>query len=364
MDIKGSKFAFTLAEVLITLGIIGVVAAMTLPALMHANQAKVNKTQLSKAYSVLAQAHQMMLVKDIFPYETFVAPFLVPEDDNTDEGGDSGDAGSGGDSGTGGDVDNPSDPGDGGSQPDINDKRTKELVDGIIDALFPLDIETIKNNVSELIDMYGTNNLGKFIKDYASQSGVELPGWFEDLLGDNSSFGTENMMYKKLFALSGGTSQQNDMSANFVQVKQYQLKVLKNLLNGASYCERYDKCDVGKPYIIYTLSGQIADVEVAEFNNSALKTSDGMYIWLGDINNPQRYFVDINGAKRPNKYGVDVFTFDITPKQSISPEKNANCTTSGTPLNGETYRGLGCAGYAILDESPNGGKGNYWKDVK
>lgn len=48
--------AFTLAEVLITLGIIGVVAAMTLPTLIQKNQEKVAVTQLKKAYSVFAQA--------------------------------------------------------------------------------------------------------------------------------------------------------------------------------------------------------------------------------------------------------------------------------------------------------------------
>ena len=48
--------AFTLAEVLITLGIIGIVAAMTLPALINnANNAQY-KAQLQKAYSVIQQA--------------------------------------------------------------------------------------------------------------------------------------------------------------------------------------------------------------------------------------------------------------------------------------------------------------------
>lgn len=48
--------AFTLAEVLITLGIIGVVAAMTIPALMTKYQHKVRETEFKKAYSALQQA--------------------------------------------------------------------------------------------------------------------------------------------------------------------------------------------------------------------------------------------------------------------------------------------------------------------
>ncbi len=47
------KCAFTLAEVLVTLGIIGVVAAITLSALFQKYQAKVILTQLNKSYAEL-----------------------------------------------------------------------------------------------------------------------------------------------------------------------------------------------------------------------------------------------------------------------------------------------------------------------
>jgi type II secretory pathway pseudopilin PulG len=49
--------AFTLAEVLITLGIIGVVAALTLPNLIQKNQEKVLVTQFIKTYSLLNQVY-------------------------------------------------------------------------------------------------------------------------------------------------------------------------------------------------------------------------------------------------------------------------------------------------------------------
>lgn len=48
--------AFTLAEVLITLGIIGVVAAMTMPTLMNSTNGAQYKTAYKKALSVLSQA--------------------------------------------------------------------------------------------------------------------------------------------------------------------------------------------------------------------------------------------------------------------------------------------------------------------
>lgn len=50
------KVAFTLAEVLITLGIIGVVAAMTLPALIQKQQRLEASSRLKKFYSAMSQA--------------------------------------------------------------------------------------------------------------------------------------------------------------------------------------------------------------------------------------------------------------------------------------------------------------------
>lgn len=55
-----NKNGFTLAEVLITLGIIGVVAAMTLPALINQTHGKELETGLKKAYSVLQTAYNQM----------------------------------------------------------------------------------------------------------------------------------------------------------------------------------------------------------------------------------------------------------------------------------------------------------------
>ena len=50
------KHAFTLAEVLVTLGIIGVVAALTMPTLMANHQKAVQKAQFKKAYSLFSNA--------------------------------------------------------------------------------------------------------------------------------------------------------------------------------------------------------------------------------------------------------------------------------------------------------------------
>ena len=58
------KAAFTLAEVLITLGIIGVVAAMTIPTLVANYKKKVVETRLVKVYSTFNQAIKMSEVEN------------------------------------------------------------------------------------------------------------------------------------------------------------------------------------------------------------------------------------------------------------------------------------------------------------
>ena len=76
------KKAFTLAEVLITLGIIGVVAALTMPALIQKHQEQVAVNKLKKFYSTFSQAY-LMAVNE---YGTFDNWGLGgPEDDAEDD---------------------------------------------------------------------------------------------------------------------------------------------------------------------------------------------------------------------------------------------------------------------------------------
>ena len=75
--------AFTLAEVLITIGIIGVVAAMTLPTLVNSTKNKELAVGLQKAYSIIQQAVQRMsyeegldITWDNYPNKTFAPVFF------------------------------------------------------------------------------------------------------------------------------------------------------------------------------------------------------------------------------------------------------------------------------------------------
>lgn len=55
-ELVSGSFGFTLAEVLITLGVIGIVAALTIPNLINGYQKKVAVTRLKTSYSLLTQA--------------------------------------------------------------------------------------------------------------------------------------------------------------------------------------------------------------------------------------------------------------------------------------------------------------------
>ena len=76
-----NRIGFTLAEILITLGIIGVVAAMTIPALMTAYKAHRYKSQFLKSYSTIQQVIRRMIAEDVsteassYPSNTFYKEF-------------------------------------------------------------------------------------------------------------------------------------------------------------------------------------------------------------------------------------------------------------------------------------------------
>ncbi len=81
------RFGFTLAEVLITLGIIGVVAAMTMPTLMNSTQGAQYKAAYKKALSALSQAVTLNVALDGGNFSDTVAGTAGKTDKPT--GGDS-----------------------------------------------------------------------------------------------------------------------------------------------------------------------------------------------------------------------------------------------------------------------------------
>lgn len=60
---QSKRFAFTLAEVLITLGIIGVVAALTMPSLIQNHKKQTTLSKLKKISAALGQANSLAVVE-------------------------------------------------------------------------------------------------------------------------------------------------------------------------------------------------------------------------------------------------------------------------------------------------------------
>lgn len=61
LNLAGKNVAFTLAEVLITLGIVGVVAALTIPSLISRYEKKVIVNQLKETSSIIQQAMKLYM---------------------------------------------------------------------------------------------------------------------------------------------------------------------------------------------------------------------------------------------------------------------------------------------------------------
>ena len=61
---KSANYAFTLAEVLITIGVIGIVAAIAIPSLINHYNDKVLETRYKKTKSILINGYKLMMAKD------------------------------------------------------------------------------------------------------------------------------------------------------------------------------------------------------------------------------------------------------------------------------------------------------------
>lgn len=75
---NAGKKAFTLAEVLITLGIIGIVAAMTMPSLIQNYKKKEYSARLKKFYSTMQQAIKLSEIEN-GPAAGWVAPSSITD---------------------------------------------------------------------------------------------------------------------------------------------------------------------------------------------------------------------------------------------------------------------------------------------
>ena len=135
--------------------------------------------------------------------------------------------------------------------------------------------------------------------------------------------------------------------------------------NGSNDCINFYDTSNGQGNT-YKNYNSTADIQIAYFDDGQYVLSDGMmYFFENNIvtNSVGNVFVsvDVNGfKKRPNQWGRDLFTFELTDSGKLLPmgavgtkyEKNADsyCNQYSTsPMNG-----IGCANRALYD-------GSFWK---
>ena len=219
---KNSKFAFTLAEVLITLGIIGVVAAMTMPALIHSYQQKVLQVQFKKFYSTFSNAIKYV-----------------------------------------------------------------QATNGAPMGCYYWDVNPYASNPEKCTSR----------NDYG-----ECTSW----------------------TLSDGSPLPRDYNGNLSDCRQFGDSLMK-ALNTIKFCENHalangcltdkhrgmDKVKKEKyPEKEFNPNGVFSDIPMKN-NYPAFVTADGtMYVKYNSLGTGI-FLVDINGAKAPNKYGYDIFIFDL-----------------------------------------------------
>ena len=126
-------------------------------------------------------------------------------------------------------------------------------------------------------------------------------------------------------------------------------------------CLTYSDCGYKswKPYI--TLNGDKVSMSI-DPQRIKIKTSDDVFYMFTEVTTlngqlvPFRnVYIDINGAKAPNQYGVDVFVFRRIPGKGILPNGYAASYRSIVANCNRYSNGVYCAARIIAD----GGKIKY-----
>ncbi len=243
------RYAFTLAEVLVTLGIIGVVAAMTMPVLIGNYQKKVLNDQFKKSYSLVQQAWRKAEVSLGYTPECFYwekSPYTVVclERDR------------------------------------FGNCSKSQLSDG---SPVPSDVNGIYNECATFME--------QIVKELDVIKTCRGNGVADKCIPPYEGYDTIN-------------------SQNYDNLTDEDLETLSK---GCSY---WRKTEIHNNRTIYVLK-------------------DGTILF--PYSGPQLFAIDINGMKGPNKWGVDVFSFQtkapsansrlsIKPGGCMTPEKGGVST--------------------------------------
>lgn len=141
--------------------------------------------------------------------------------------------------------------------------------------------------------------------------------------------------------------------------------VLQNFKTPLNKTTTYNNTNYAKSY-----SNQKYDILVAKTANctgtdsGAFTLQNGMVV-LFYINWYIPYItIDLNGSKKPNRHGFDVFVFRISENDQIAPffyndggSDRFRCEANGSGQD----NGYNCAKWALEDKCPDGSSQGYWE---
>ncbi len=123
---------------------------------------------------------------------------------------------------------------------------------------------------------------------------------------------------------------------NEIGVDEYFDRYWKKYFNDPVYCQTAQECGYSGPSPYKKFNGSTSGVISIGKPRVFFKTSDGVfYLFVdsttnanGEIYAVNFVFIDINGAKAPNTYGIDVFRFDRVAGKGIIPYGNGASLTA------------------------------------
>lgn len=147
---------------------------------------------------------------------------------------------------------------------------------------------------------------------------------------------------------------------NYIGSKNWFNKMFDKKIKIAALCDGISGCFPNKPYQSLRGGNNISPYE--DRNMIKFVLVDGTFVGIKSYsinctaqkngNMCGNLYVDINGAKKPNKFGVDFFIFNLTKNGIVAPgfdgdkqdifKKECNLTSGG---------GSGCTAWVLLNEN-------------
>ena len=166
-------------------------------------------------------------------------------------------------------------------------------------------------------------------------------------------------------------------SQEFIDLFYKQLKTDGTCRYNTAEIKNYNKSKTGWPNV-YIDRGSVAP---------SIRLQNGMCVSVDIVAQQINITVDINGTKKPNTLGHDIFYFDINDDNQLNPKHSGAVLSKseiteatkddasglpnisgqkGDPCSTRTNQagnGLGCAYWALVNQNPDNNRKTYWDNL-